>query len=410
MGPTLQVPRQHSRTSLGRVPSIGDSVSIATPPSATNTSTPTITTSLSQSADLEAAKSPMPATSDSGSHQLDPNGRRSATPTKRNRFLKRQDCLEKGGDGELDLSITPTSTSSSLIKSSPCSPLMSLGSLGGIGLSPYPSLGTPPPAHDNPPTTLDGVGTHTLTKQRSNDAGLLTLADTAPPISIAPPTPDIYPPVLEPPPPVAHKIPAVPSVRVIPDAMDPLSLEISGTLDPAPPIMGGVTPPSNNNLNYGLLHANFRSRPDLPHPQQVNPYNVDVQQHLSPPPAQPRLPVPPSMRSQTPQQMMLGAGPPPSGPLAHDYSPASTAGAGHSSSSSLYSSATPTEQFGHCPKERDGPALGCNYCWNTTDVNGRILRRKTKYHCPECQANLCIVPCFQAYHEALEKEKPDQKC
>ena len=63
------------------------------------------------------------------------------------------------------------------------------------------------------------------------------------------------------------------------------------------------------------------------------------------------------------------------------------------------------EQFGHCPRAREGPALGCNYCWNTTDANGRILRRKTKYQCPDCQANLCIVPCFQAYHEQLEKGK-----
>ena len=75
-----------------------------------------------------------------------------------------------------------------------------------------------------------------------------------------------------------------------------------------------------------------------------------------------------------------------------------------SSSLSVLSSQIP-EQFGHCPKARDGPALGCNFCWNTTDANGRILRRKTKYHCPDCQANLCIVPCFQAYHEQLEKEK-----
>jgi len=62
------------------------------------------------------------------------------------------------------------------------------------------------------------------------------------------------------------------------------------------------------------------------------------------------------------------------------------------------------EQFGHCPKARDGPALSCNFCWNTTDGSGRILRRKTKYHCPECQTNLCIVPCFQQYHEANEGE------
>ncbi|XP_022192517.2 protein tramtrack, alpha isoform isoform X1 [Nilaparvata lugens] len=53
----------------------------------------------------------------------------------------------------------------------------------------------------------------------------------------------------------------------------------------------------------------------------------------------------------------------------------------------------------HCPVQRPGPALGCNYCWNTIDAHGRILRRKTKYHCPECQTNLCIVPCFQEYHE-----------
>jgi len=85
---------------------------------------------------------------------------------------------------------------------------------------------------------------------------------------------------------------------------------------------------------------------------------------------------------------------------------ASTSGSQHHSVTIFGShSSMGTEQFGHCPKEREGPALGCNFCWNTTDVNGRILRRKTKYHCPECQANLCIVPCFQAYHEALEKDK-----
>ena len=58
----------------------------------------------------------------------------------------------------------------------------------------------------------------------------------------------------------------------------------------------------------------------------------------------------------------------------------------------------------HCPVIRPGPALGCNFCWNTIDSHGRILRRKTKYHCPECQTNLCIVPCFQEYHERLNNE------
>uniref|UniRef100_A0A182WC33 HTH psq-type domain-containing protein n=1 Tax=Anopheles minimus TaxID=112268 RepID=A0A182WC33_9DIPT len=60
----------------------------------------------------------------------------------------------------------------------------------------------------------------------------------------------------------------------------------------------------------------------------------------------------------------------------------------------------------HCPVVREGPALGCNFCWNTIDAHGRILRRKTKYHCPECQTNLCIVPCFQEYHERQAAENP----
>ncbi|XP_021915343.1 protein tramtrack, alpha isoform isoform X1 [Zootermopsis nevadensis] len=58
-----------------------------------------------------------------------------------------------------------------------------------------------------------------------------------------------------------------------------------------------------------------------------------------------------------------------------------------------------SQRSGHCPVLRPGPALGCNFCWNTIDGHGRILRRKTKYHCPECKTNLCIVPCFQEYHE-----------
>ncbi|XP_072743743.1 uncharacterized protein Btbvii isoform X3 [Anoplolepis gracilipes] len=71
---------------------------------------------------------------------------------------------------------------------------------------------------------------------------------------------------------------------------------------------------------------------------------------------------------------------------------------------------TGDQRLGHCPVLRQGPALGCNHCWNTIDDHGRILRRKTKYHCPECQINLCIVPCFQEYHEQrrelISKLKP----
>ncbi|XP_062565450.1 uncharacterized protein LOC134227790 [Armigeres subalbatus] len=59
-----------------------------------------------------------------------------------------------------------------------------------------------------------------------------------------------------------------------------------------------------------------------------------------------------------------------------------------------------SQRSSHCPVVREGPALGCNFCWNTR----RILRRKTKYHCPECQTNLCIAPCFQEYHERQSAE------
>uniref|UniRef100_A0A6M2DVR2 Protein tramtrack alpha isoform isoform x2 n=1 Tax=Xenopsylla cheopis TaxID=163159 RepID=A0A6M2DVR2_XENCH len=68
---------------------------------------------------------------------------------------------------------------------------------------------------------------------------------------------------------------------------------------------------------------------------------------------------------------------------------------------------TSNTRSSHCPAVRPGPALGCNFCWNTIDAHGRILRRKTKYHCPECQTNLCIVPCFQEYHERQEQDNRD---
>ncbi|XP_062554797.1 uncharacterized protein LOC134219912 [Armigeres subalbatus] len=61
-----------------------------------------------------------------------------------------------------------------------------------------------------------------------------------------------------------------------------------------------------------------------------------------------------------------------------------------------------SQRSSHCPVVREGPALGCNFCWNTK----RILRRKIKYHCPECQTNLCIAPCFQEYHERQSAENP----
>lgn len=79
------------------------------------------------------------------------------------------------------------------------------------------------------------------------------------------------------------------------------------------------------------------------------------------------------------------------------------------SSHSTLESSTSADQLvhrsGHCPALRPGPALGCNFCWNSVDSCGRVLRRKTKYFCPECHINLCIVPCFQEYHEKSDRKK-----
>ncbi|XP_064293086.1 protein tramtrack, beta isoform-like isoform X2 [Plodia interpunctella] len=60
------------------------------------------------------------------------------------------------------------------------------------------------------------------------------------------------------------------------------------------------------------------------------------------------------------------------------------------------------QRSAHTPAVRSGPPLRCNFCWNTVDETGRILRRKTQYHCPECRTNLCIVPCFHEYHDGAD--------
>jgi hypothetical protein len=61
---------------------------------------------------------------------------------------------------------------------------------------------------------------------------------------------------------------------------------------------------------------------------------------------------------------------------------------------------TSTSGGHHCPESRSGSAVSCDHCWNRMDEKGRVQRRKTKYWCPKCRANLCIVPCFQQYHES----------
>ncbi|XP_073956965.1 uncharacterized protein isoform X5 [Choristoneura fumiferana] len=78
--------------------------------------------------------------------------------------------------------------------------------------------------------------------------------------------------------------------------------------------------------------------------------------------------------------------------------------ANSSSASTSFEAETPQTRASHTPAVRSGPPLSCNFCWNTVDECGRILRRKTQYHCPECRTNLCIVPCFHEYHEGPEAD------
>ena len=176
-------------------------------------------------------------------------------------------------------------------------------------------------------------------------------------------------------PPAAHTLP---SVRVIPDASPPHCSLDSMRMD--------HHHETSMHHNAGLLHPSFRSKST-----ETPPFG-DRYDHRPDPPAR-RITGPPSISSPYSEKYSDK----------HSHHPSSQSP--HHTSTLSIVTGLPVEQFGHCPKARDGPALGCNYCWNTTDPNGRILRRKTKYHCPDCQANLCIVPCFQAYHEALEKDK-----
>lgn len=427
-------------------------------------------------------------------------------PNKRSRFLRRQDCLEKGMDLTTDGSDAELGTSPH-IKSSPNSPLMGSGYQTGMG-SPIPNeipplaLKSSPSGSEDRPSILPSQPSsstpssshpHPLTKQKSQPL--------LPSEHHGYGRHSIYssPPYLEPPPPpMSHKLP---SVRVIPDAsadhlssmdahhhlqpmpapnvrllcppdytegrrlqlvksrstdssFERVSLHHRGgpvpsgsgagaaSISPAPP--PNLPPPATSSTSYDSAPAGFGSPPppssttssssppstvttsalpssssssihQLP-PQQLQPQQ---QHHSLPPP-------PPSHHHLPHSEINSGSGGGSSGasssgtsgpihPIPHHQPPHQqplhqqqpSAQPTPSSSSSLLSLPAPPQldQFGHCPKAREGPALGCNYCWNTTDTNGRILRRKTKYHCPDCQANLCIVPCFQQYHEALDREK-----
>lgn len=88
--------------------------------------------------------------------------------------------------------------------------------------------------------------------------------------------------------------------------------------------------------------------------------------------------------------------------------PKISASGGAAGAAGISSTSTPSS-VAHSPVLREGPALGCNYCWNSQDNQGRMQRRKTKYHCPACRTNLCIVPCFHEYHSQMQMQQDQHK-
>jgi len=199
--------------------------------------------------------------------------------------------------------------------------------------------------------------------------------------------------------------PTLPSVRIIPEPEPQPQHELVPHHSPVP----GPQLTPNNSHSPGLLYPGV----GVAAYEQVSPppHHLDKK---SPGPMKPRpndgsnLSV---MTNNNPPgnygHVHPGLGPHPvHGPHMppHGHGPTTLSPVRQPTQYNSHNSQTTMEQFGHCPKARDGPALSCNFCWNTTDGSGRILRRKTKYHCPECQTNLCIVPCFQQYHEAMENE------
>ncbi len=354
------------------------------------------------------------------------SGNSGGIPTKRNRFLKRQDCLEKGMDLTTDSVDTAGGASVDAsqgltvptIRSSPNSPMMSPF---------YPGLSSPPdtkilspvmPDHHVPPpppptatsappsafcpavsspslpTAAHQASTPLTAKKQSSQPTLPSESVSQhvhPYYGHLPPPPPATPAVVAATSAAAssHRLPAV---RVIPDA----ALDHLANADRLPvPNMRLLCPPEFSDARR--IQALVKARPaaiseapttfnrgPIPVTSTTAGYDPVKLEYPQPPPSQP------STSNE------------------HGSVNETSCVVASASVSSISASLLPlqtTDQFGHCPKAREGPALGCNFCWNTTDSNGRILRRKTKYHCPECQTNLCIVPCFQQYHEALEREK-----
>ncbi|XP_034255942.1 protein tramtrack, alpha isoform-like isoform X1 [Thrips palmi] len=207
----------------------------------------------------------------------------------------------------------------------------------------------------------------------------------------------------------------VPGLRIERQSSD--SKPISSTPSPQPPSQ------SMSLLSVPTTYlVKQHSHPNLPSHSSAPLVNVVQRQHSQPS----RLPTQHLMSSLSFERMSIESDNPPSSATA-TASPSSSVGSAQllrlvaeppislRRATSSPQSSSPLDlgqsliiepaRSGHCPVQREGPALGCNFCWNTIDNHGRTLRRKTKYHCPECKTNLCIVPCFQEYHEQQSKKE-----
>lgn len=328
------------------------------------------------------------------------------TKFKRGRFLKRQQCQEATEESEASSGVTKsepppsppaiTVNSSALVKqrSQPLLPSQTYPPL-----APHPSPPPPPPpplpllasvqedsnrvaAAASPPPSSSASGSGPVSPKpatcRQPSIDPLCGLESVPLLySSSGPGPRLTPTNLLRPSPL-------PSVRVIPEpepAMHELLPHPYPQSIPSPSLLyPGASAPYDQVATTG---------PTLHH-QEKKSALLKPPRHLDTPLSRPADQQPPGGPRHSADLMQMGG--------------SSSTTAPGSTTRYPISPATTMEQFGHCPKARDGPALSCNYCWNTTDGSGRILRRKTKYHCPECQTNLCIVPCFQQFHEALESE------
>lgn len=48
--------------------------------------------------------------------------------------------------------------------------------------------------------------------------------------------------------------------------------------------------------------------------------------------------------------------------------------------------------------KKSNPTRQCAVCSRVRDVNGKKIRRESRFYCPDCDVGLCVAPCFRVYH------------